>query len=195
MTTARKIDGIQCVLQENNNIQQFIRYFCATRAPLLLLALLYTACASGPQERPEHSGPLPGLAPPGEEIAGEVPPNRKIEERELSGEASWYGQPHHGRLTANGETFDMHAFTAAHRTLPFNTLVRVTDVGTYKTVVVRINDRGPSKKRRIIDLSKAAAGELGMISRGIVPVSLEILTWGDGARYRDGRKILPKPKR
>lgn len=93
------------------------------------------------------------------------------------GYASWYGGKFHGRKTANGEIYDMFAMTAAHRTLPFNTYVRVTNLENGRSVVVRINDRGPfkDKKKRIIDLSLAAAKELRMLEAGIVEVRLKIL--------------------
>ena len=89
------------------------------------------------------------------------------------GLASWYGQAFHGRRTASGETFDMHALTAAHRTLPFGTRVRVTHLGNGRSVVVRINDRGPFRSGRIVDLSHAAALRLGMLGAGIAEVRLE----------------------
>ena len=82
------------------------------------------------------------------------------------GVASWYGPGFHGRLTANGERFDMNELTAAHKTLPFGTRVLVHNPRTGKEVVVRINDRGPFIKGRVIDLSKAAAKALGMKGRG-----------------------------
>ena len=112
-----------------------------------------------------------------------VQPDRSVDKSELSGKATWYGKKHHGRTTANGEKFDMHAFTAAHKTLPFNTIVRVTNTNNNKNVVVRINDRGPYGKGRVIDLSHAAAEDLGMIRSGVVPVYIEILVWGDNKRY------------
>lgn len=93
----------------------------------------------------------------------------------LRGEASYYGRGFHGRKTASGEKFDMHALTAAHRTLPMGTRVRVTNLDNGRTVVVRINDRGPFHKRRIIDVSYAAAHKLDMLRSGVVPVKLEIL--------------------
>lgn len=88
------------------------------------------------------------------------------------GRASWYGKRFHGRRTANGERFDMHALTAAHKTLPFGTRVRVRSVHTGKEVVVRINDRGPYAHQRIIDLSHAAATALGVRERGVTEVHL-----------------------
>ena len=92
-----------------------------------------------------------------------------------SGRASYYGKRFHGRRTANGERFDMHAMTAAHPTLPFGSKVRVTNARTGRQVIVRINDRGPFAKSRVIDLSRAAAKRIGMISRGHAKVELELL--------------------
>ena len=86
------------------------------------------------------------------------------------GLASWYGGKFHGRRTASGETFDRNALTAAHKTLPFGALVRVRHAGTGKEVVVRITDRGPFVKGRIIDLSQAAAAAIGLTRAGVAPV-------------------------
>jgi rare lipoprotein A len=91
------------------------------------------------------------------------------------GIASWYGEKFQGRETASGEIFDMNELTAAHRTLPFGTRVRVTDMVTDRSVVVRINDRGPFVANRIIDLSYAAAKELGLIQRGTTDVRLDLV--------------------
>ena len=89
------------------------------------------------------------------------------------GQASWYGQRHHGRRTASGERFDQHALTAAHRSLPFGSRVKVTHLRSQRSVVVRINDRGPYGRGRIIDLSRAAAERLGMLRSGVAPVRVE----------------------
>lgn len=89
-----------------------------------------------------------------------------------TGLASWYGRKFHGRRTASGERYDRHAFTAAHRTLPFGTRVRVRSVVTGKEVVVRINDRGPFKRSRVIDLSQTAFNALGLQGRGVTQVEL-----------------------
>jgi rare lipoprotein A len=94
------------------------------------------------------------------------------------GNASWYGVPFHGRRASNGEVYDMHKLTAAHRTLPFDTVVRVTNLSNGKSTVVRITDRGPFVDNRIIDLSMAAAQEIESIGPGVVPVRLEILSAG-----------------
>ena len=92
-----------------------------------------------------------------------------------TGVASYYGKRFHGRRTANGERFNMNAMTAAHKKLPFGTRVRVTNAANGKSVVVRINDRGPFIRGRTIDLSRAAASKIGMISRGHARVKLEIV--------------------
>lgn len=94
---------------------------------------------------------------------------------QLTGIASWYGGKFQGRLTANGETFDTNELTAAHRTLPFDTIVRVTSRETGQSVVVRINDRGPFVDNRVIDLSRAAADIIGMTAAGLAAVDLDIL--------------------
>jgi rare lipoprotein A len=91
------------------------------------------------------------------------------------GVASYYARRHHGRRTANGERFDMDQLTAAHRTLPFGTVVRVTDVASGRSVVVRINDRGPYAAGRVIDLSRAAARQLGMLDAGVTKVRLDVV--------------------
>ncbi|HEV2265584.1 MAG TPA: septal ring lytic transglycosylase RlpA family protein [Stellaceae bacterium] len=95
------------------------------------------------------------------------------------GLASWYGPRFHGNKTADGERFDMNALTAAHRTLPFNTYVRVTDLANGRSVVVRINDRGPYDGHRVIDLSARAARELGMTHYGTARVRIELVKVSD----------------
>lgn len=98
-------------------------------------------------------------------------PGEYVEE----GVASWYGVPFHGRRTSNGEIYDMHEMTAAHRTLPFGAMVRVTNLRNGKQTEVRINDRGPFVANRVIDLSEAAAQAIEMLGPGTAPVRLEVL--------------------
>jgi rare lipoprotein A len=93
----------------------------------------------------------------------------------LHGVASWYGYPHHGRITASGRRFDMHEFTAAHRTLPMGTRLRVTNLTNGRSVIVTITDRGPFVRKRVVDLSYAAARVIGMLGPGTAPVQLEVL--------------------
>lgn len=95
--------------------------------------------------------------------------------------ASYYADKFHGRKTSSGETFDMYAMTAAHKTLPFGTMVKVTNLANGKSVVVRINDRGPFVAGREIDVSKAAARQLDMIGTGTARVSLQIIGGKEGS--------------
>lgn len=92
------------------------------------------------------------------------------------GKASWYGDKFHGRKTANGEVYDMHKMSAAHKILPFNTYVKVLNLSNNKYTIVRINDRGPFKKGRIIDLSYAAAKEIDLVGPGVTEVKITALT-------------------
>jgi rare lipoprotein A len=108
------------------------------------------------------------------------------------GTASWYGPGFHGKKTANGETYDMHELTAAHNVLPLNTLVRVKNLANDREVTLRINDRGPFAGERVIDLSYAAAQELGIVQPGTAPVRITVL---EGAETKTARTIAaPKPK-
>ena len=93
------------------------------------------------------------------------------------GIASWYGEKYHGSKTSSGDIFDMYKLTAAHKTLPLGTCVRVTNLKNRKSVVVKINDRGPFVRGRIIDLSYAAAKKIGMIGDGTAKVRVEIVGW------------------
>ena len=92
-----------------------------------------------------------------------------------TGVASWYGIPYHGRRSANGEVYDMEKMTAAHRSLPFDTWVEVTNLANKKHVEVRITDRGPFVNGRIIDLSMAAAREIDMVQAGVVQVRIKVI--------------------
>ena len=98
--------------------------------------------------------------------------------RSDDGIASFYSNRFHGRKTACGERYDKTEFTAAHRTFPFGTYLRVTSHETGSSVIVRVNDRGPTKRSRLIDLSRAAADQLGMLRSGIVRVTVDVLEWG-----------------
>ncbi|WP_281356397.1 septal ring lytic transglycosylase RlpA family protein [Pelistega suis] len=103
-------------------------------------------------------------------------PFASLKEFSQTGVASWYGPGFHGKRTANGETFNQHALTAAHKELPLNSVVRVTRVSTGKSIVVRINDRGPFHSNRVIDLSYGAAKQLGIVHRGSEKVKIELIS-------------------
>ena len=124
----------------------------------------------------EQSGASIAALPPGSEVRGAQPAERVTET--FSGLASWYGKRFHGRLTASGSRFDINAMTAAHRSLPFGTRVRVTNESNRRSIVVTINDRGPFIKPRIIDLSFAAAKALDFIDDGLTRVRVEVLAEG-----------------
>jgi len=109
-----------------------------------------------------------------------------------TGVASWYGRDFHGKLTANGERYDMHALSAAHKTLPLPTLVRVTNLQNNRSVVVRVNDRGPFVKSRLIDLSYAAATALGYAKQGTTRVRVQVL---GSTSIASSRHVKPSPSR
>lgn len=113
-----------------------------------------------------------GCASPPSPSTGSVADPRAVTQE---GEASWYSDALHGRTTASGERYDRDELTAAHRVLPFGTRVRVTRISTDRSVEVRINDRGPFVDGRIVDLSRRAAQELGMIQDGVVRVRVTVL--------------------
>jgi peptidoglycan lytic transglycosylase len=124
--------------------------------------------APTPQQQPV---PPPPVSPPAPEAQPSVP-GEYVEE----GVASWYGDPFNGHRTSDGEVYDMYQFTAAHRTLPFGSMVRVTNLSNGRQIDVRINDRGPFVASRIIDLSFSAARAIGMIGPGTAPVRLEVVS-------------------
>lgn len=148
---------------------------------LVAIVVWLDGCASS--QRFGRSTDTEGKSPPARVSKGEehndTPPSGRVL-LTLEGVASYYAEEFHGKQTSNGETFDMHSLTAAHRTFPFDTMVRVTNLLNGKTVVVRINDRGPFVDGRMIDVSLAAAKELGLIATGTARVRLEVLQWGDG---------------
>src|SRR5271157_1475342 len=128
-----------------------------------LVAILLASCAHKKHAR--RTPPPPAPSP------SAVPKPGYTE----TGVASWYGHPYHGRRAANGEIYDMEKLTAAHRTLPFDTWLRVVNLGNGKTVEVRITDRGPFVEGRIIDLSHAAARAIDMIGPGVARVRMEVI--------------------
>lgn len=156
------------------------------RAGLLMIvtALLLSACGGGGSVKPEPRRPAP-IAPGDDaprskygnpesyEVYGKtyhvLPTARGYSER---GQASWYGEDFHGKRTSSGEPYNMHAMTAAHKTLPLPTYVRVTNLQNRREVIVRVNDRGPFHDDRIIDLSFAAATELGVVRNGTAEVEV-----------------------
>ena len=138
-------------------------------AVLLLAAGVLSAC-TGPQfAAPSSLALQPALVAP-------EPPADSTRAPSFSqvGLASWYGRDFHRKPTASGERYDMRDLTAAHRSLPLETVVRVTNLTNNQSVLVRINDRGPFAQGRVIDLSRGAADRLGMTRAGVVPVRIEV---------------------
>jgi rare lipoprotein A len=130
-----------------------------------------SSSAPQPQTKLGPPGSSPRSGPPPASERRPVVPGEYVEE----GVASWYGVPFNGRRTSNGEIYDMHEFTAAHRTLPFNAVVRVTNLRNGKQTQVRINDRGPFVADRVIDLSLSAAEAIEMVGPGTAQVRLEVI--------------------
>jgi rare lipoprotein A len=137
------------------------------------MALLLASCTGGVKFADNANSAMP----PMEEYKAktEVVVDQAPSGDTIKGQASYYADKFDGRMTANGEKFDQKALTAAHKTLPFGTLLKVTNLDNGKTVQVRINDRGPYVGDRLIDLSKAAAQQLDMMGSGLANVEVEIL--------------------
>ncbi|RJR43419.1 MAG: septal ring lytic transglycosylase RlpA family protein [Desulfobacteraceae bacterium] len=161
------------------------------------MALFLGGCAGKPPVRTElpPSGkviPLPGELPKSYVVNGErYYPLPDAEGFIESGKASWYGHPFHGRRTSSGEVYDMYKITAAHKTLPLHTVVKVTNLSNGKHIILPVNDRGPFVKGRIIDLSYAAAREIDMIGPGVTDVSVVALGREVGRlQGKDGAKPL-----
>ncbi len=152
-------------------------------AAMVLLTALASGCAS--QKPPRVTAPPPEPTRQQEPAPEPTPtpkPSEKPKDEAKKGKtekglASWYGEPYHGRRTASGEIYDMHEMTAAHRTLPFGTMVEVERRDTGADVKVRINDRGPFVRDRIIDLSYAAAKKIDLDIDGVAPVKVVVIGW------------------
>ncbi|MDP6230064.1 MAG: septal ring lytic transglycosylase RlpA family protein [Candidatus Marinimicrobia bacterium] len=138
---------------------------------LLVLSIFLISCSNSPRYRtgsnaPRKKGHIP-LATKGK--------HAKV----LYGVSSFYAEDFHGKLTANGEVYDMYGVTAAHKTLPLNTIARVTNMENDKSIILRINDRGPYVAGRILDCSYGAAKKLGFLVQGTTKVKIEIIEFGD----------------
>ncbi len=129
-----------------------------------------------PDARPTWERPRPANSRPYTVAGRTYYPLRRVRHYRERGIASWYGRKFHGRRTASGEPYDMYKMTAAHRTLPLPSFLRVTNLLNGRSVVVRVNDRGPFHPNRLIDLSYAAAHRLGVLATGTAPVELELVT-------------------
>lgn len=161
----------------------------------LTAGLALSACSQTVEDtRPLVAAPVPPAASLAVPVAGSAPPDPLSETPRDSqtGIASWYGDRFHGRHTASGEIYDMHAMTAAHPDLPLRSLARVTRLDTGASVIVRINDRGPFVHGRIVDLSRAAAQILGLIEDGLAEVRVEAFGPADPRDRAAVSGILPR---
>ena len=149
---------------------------------LFLVTLIFTiGCSSSPRyvkgSSPKYSKPnKASKSTPSKRGAKTNKKHRKI----MKGVSSFYAEDFHGKLTANGEVYDMYGVTAAHKTLPLNTVCRVTNLSNDRSLILRINDRGPYIKGRILDCSYGAAKKLDFIRQGTTEVKIEVIEWGDG---------------
>lgn len=146
--------------------------FTSILAVICVFICLFWGCSSSPRYKRGRRSVRPSSY---NEKNHDLSSQKKSTGNKLVGVASFYGPGFHGKKTASGERFNMYDLTAAHKTIPFNTKVKVTNIENNKSVVVRINDRGPYKKGRIIDLSKSAAEKIGLIQSGTAKVKLTII--------------------
>jgi rare lipoprotein A len=158
---------------------------------IFLIVLLFLGCANREYNTQVYN--VPGIKNPTKKpysVNGRVyyPLNTVSVGWSERGIASWYGPNFHGRYTSNGEIYNMYAYTAAHKTLPMNTIVKVTNLQNKKSVIVRINDRGPFVKGRIIDLSYAAGKKIGLDVTGTAPVKITVIGF-KGKNYVSGYKV------
>ena len=143
---------------------------------IVFILLSIMACSSAPRYAQGSSHSTPARS---SKIIRKGSKNVKLKKL-MIGISSYYAEDIHGKLTANGEVYDMYGLTAAHKTLPLNTIVRVTNLDNEKSLILRINDRGPYVKGRILDCSYGAAKKLGFLSNGTTQVRIEVIEWGDG---------------
>jgi len=160
---------------------------------LILILILMFGCTPAPRY---HSSEIKKIPPIKKTSSQEVnkstakknknnPENKKqqpkvnLDKKKYQGLSSYYGKQFHGKLTANGEVYDMYGLTAAHKTFPLNTICRVTNLSNGKSLILRINDRGPYVGDRILDCSYGAAKKLDFLTEGVTEVKIQIIEWGD----------------
>ncbi|CZE49237.1 septal ring lytic transglycosylase RlpA family protein [Campylobacter geochelonis] len=158
---------------------------------ILAIFFIYGCSSKAPISQPSYKSKTPATMRP-YSVNGKTYYPTMVEVGDTQkGLASWYGPNFHGKKTSNGETYNMHAQTAAHKTYPMNTMVKVTNLHNGESAVVRINDRGPFVSGRVIDLSKKVASDLGVLAKGTAPVRLEVVGFGG----KEISKTAPKNQR
>ena len=137
-----------------------------------IILLLFVTCTVSPRYNANSNNAV---------LSSNEKKNKKISSKKIMrGVSSWYGPNFHGKLTANGEIYDMYGTTAAHKTLPLNSIVRVTNLENNKSLILKINDRGPYVGDRILDCSFGAAKKLGFDKQGTTSVEIKVIEFGDG---------------
>ena len=171
-----------------------------TGLSILLFILIFSSCSSSP--RYGRSKPTKYKKATSTNSKKSKPKSKAIfidpktvntnvkHKKRMVGISSFYAEDFHGKLTANGEIYDMYGLTAAHKTLPLNTVARVTNLENGKSLILRINDRGPYIQGRMLDCSYGAAKKLDFVQQGKTKVQVDVIEWGDG-KYMHHRK-LPK---
>ena len=153
-----------------------------------ILIVLISGCSSSPRYGSEIKPSRVGLSA-SKKTASKTNRKMTVNHRKIiKGVSSYYAEDFHGKLTANGEVYDMYGLTAAHKTLPLNTICRVTNLANNKSLILRINDRGPYVKGRILDCSYGAAKKLDFVQQGTTRVKIEIIELGDG-KYMKHRSL------
>ena len=152
-------------------MRDWIKYFIS-----VFLILMIFSCSNSPRYR---TGPSKPSSTKRKSLPALKTKSKIKHKKVIKGVSSFYAKDFHGKLTANGEVYDMYGLTAAHKTLPLNTIARVTNLENNKSLILRINDRGPYIKGRILDCSYGAALKLGFVNEGTTKVKIEVIEWGD----------------
>ena len=168
-----------------------LRLLVVSSAALVLaltpLAHAQTAAAPAAPTAPAVAAPAPAVAP----VAAAAPAQASSADM-MEGKLSYYGRKFNGRKTASGERFNAGALTMAHKTLPFGTMVKVTNLNNKRSVVVRVNDRGPTTEGRVGDLSLAAASKIRMLRSGVVPAKMEVVGKAKSGKAKPGKRKAKK---
>jgi len=145
--------------------------------PAIIIFTTFLNCSNSPRY---YKSDTTGLNTTSKKVSKAGKKDRSKGHRKIiKGVSSFYAEDFHGKLTANGEVYDMYGLTAAHKTMPLNTICRVTNLENNKSLILRINDRGPYIKGRILDCSYGAAKKLDFINQGTTKVKIEVIEWGD----------------
>lgn len=143
----------------------------------IIISSTFFNCSNAPRY---YKSDFPGVNKTSKKVSKSGKENKSKGHRKIiKGISSFYAEDFHGKLTANGEVYDMYGLTAAHKTMPLNTICRVTNLENNKSLILRINDRGPYIKGRILDCSYGAAKKLDFINQGTTKVKIEVIEWGD----------------